>query len=215
MRAVILGASALALCLAGSPRRAARRRRTGRHRRGPPRRRHPHSRSAPASGSKWSHTWPVPIKAADVPLALDGIPKRWWGKPGAHHDVARVADRRHRVGHRRRAADLVSRPLPAGRRAEDVAHRPAAAATADDAAVSEAGAGLVGAAHLPAHRAGRSVGSHVAADREQGRRRDEDRRGRHDGHQRHEPARVRPAPDAASRARQGARPVSRRSIGSP
>ena len=25
----------------------------------------------------------MPLKAADVPLGLDGIPKRWWGKPGA------------------------------------------------------------------------------------------------------------------------------------
>jgi len=35
------------------------------------------------TGSKWTNTWPVPLKAADVPLGLDGIPKRWWGKPGA------------------------------------------------------------------------------------------------------------------------------------
>ncbi len=34
------------------------------------------------SGSKWAQTWPVPEKAVDVPLGLDGIPKRWWGKPG-------------------------------------------------------------------------------------------------------------------------------------
>ena len=33
--------------------------------------------------SKWTNTWPVPLKKADVPLGLDGIPKRWWGKPGA------------------------------------------------------------------------------------------------------------------------------------
>jgi len=38
---------------------------------------------ATRQGSKWAHTWPVPAKAADVPLGLDGIPKRWWGKPGA------------------------------------------------------------------------------------------------------------------------------------
>jgi hypothetical protein len=35
------------------------------------------------AGTKWAHTWPVPAKAADVPLGLDGIPKRWWGKAGA------------------------------------------------------------------------------------------------------------------------------------
>ena len=34
-------------------------------------------------GSKWTNTWPVPAKAQEVPLGLDGIPKRWWGKPGA------------------------------------------------------------------------------------------------------------------------------------
>jgi hypothetical protein len=34
------------------------------------------------TGNKWTNTWPVPLKAADVPLALDGIPRRWWGKPG-------------------------------------------------------------------------------------------------------------------------------------
>lgn len=82
MRAVILGASALSLCLAGSfgALQAA---------------------DTPAvtiavlrgdgilipivtrSGDKWARTWPVPAKAADVPLGLDGIPKRWWGKPGA------------------------------------------------------------------------------------------------------------------------------------
>jgi hypothetical protein len=37
---------------------------------------------ATRTGSKWSHTWPVPAKAADVPLGVDGIPKRWWGKAG-------------------------------------------------------------------------------------------------------------------------------------
>jgi hypothetical protein len=37
---------------------------------------------ATRTGTRWSHTWPVPVKAADVPLGLDGIPKRWWGKPG-------------------------------------------------------------------------------------------------------------------------------------
>jgi hypothetical protein len=37
---------------------------------------------ATRTGSKWSRTWPVPAKAADVPLGLDGIPKRWWGKGG-------------------------------------------------------------------------------------------------------------------------------------
>ncbi|MEO5822520.1 MAG: hypothetical protein ABIT71_18580 [Vicinamibacteraceae bacterium] len=35
------------------------------------------------SGDKWAHTWPVPAKSAEVPMGLDGIPKRWWGKPGA------------------------------------------------------------------------------------------------------------------------------------
>ena len=82
MRAVILGTTALALCLAGALGVL-------------------HAADAPAvtfavlrgdgilipiatrSGTRWTHTWPVPIKAADVPLGLDGIPKRWWGKPGA------------------------------------------------------------------------------------------------------------------------------------
>jgi hypothetical protein len=89
MRAVILGASALSLCLAGGlgVLHAAN---------------SPAAASSPGivtiavlrgdgvlipiatrSGSKWANTWPVPAKAADVPLALDGIPKRWWGKPGA------------------------------------------------------------------------------------------------------------------------------------
>lgn len=35
------------------------------------------------TGNKWTNTWPVPLKKADVPLGLDGIPNRWWGKPGA------------------------------------------------------------------------------------------------------------------------------------
>jgi hypothetical protein len=34
------------------------------------------------NGTKWAHTWPVPVKSADIPLTLDGIPKRWWGKTG-------------------------------------------------------------------------------------------------------------------------------------
>jgi hypothetical protein len=82
MRAVISGASALALCIAGGLGAL-------------------HAADhAPAvtiavlrgdgvlipiatqSGSKWAHTWPLPAKRADVPLELDGIPKRWWGKPG-------------------------------------------------------------------------------------------------------------------------------------
>jgi hypothetical protein len=81
MRAVILGTTALAMCLAGALGVL-------------------HAADAPAvtvavlrgdgilipiatrAGSRWAHTWPIPIKAADVPLGLDGIPKRWWGKPG-------------------------------------------------------------------------------------------------------------------------------------
>ena len=34
------------------------------------------------TGDRWANTWPVPAKAADVDLALDDVPKRWWGKPG-------------------------------------------------------------------------------------------------------------------------------------
>lgn len=82
MRAVIFGASALALCLAGTlgVLHAAK----------------PAAVTiavlrgdgivipiATRTGSRWAHTWPVPIKSADVPLELDGIPKRWWGRPGA------------------------------------------------------------------------------------------------------------------------------------
>ena len=37
---------------------------------------------ATRAGTKWSHTWPMPDKKADVPLGLDGVPKRWWGKAG-------------------------------------------------------------------------------------------------------------------------------------
>lgn len=37
---------------------------------------------ATRTGSKWAHTWPVPTKTPDVPLGLDSVPKRWWGKPG-------------------------------------------------------------------------------------------------------------------------------------
>jgi hypothetical protein len=37
---------------------------------------------ATRTGTKWLNTWPEPAKAADVPLELDDIPKRWWGKPG-------------------------------------------------------------------------------------------------------------------------------------
>ena len=82
MRAVIIGVSALTLCLAGSlgVLQAAS---------------NPPVTIAVLRGdgvlvpivtrtdSKWTNTWPVPLKAADVPLGLDGIPKRWWGKPGA------------------------------------------------------------------------------------------------------------------------------------
>ena len=82
MRAVIIGVSALALCLAGGlgVLQAA---------------------YTPAvtiavlrgdgvlvpfvtrAGIKWANTWPAPMKAADVPLGLMASPKRWWGKPGA------------------------------------------------------------------------------------------------------------------------------------
>jgi hypothetical protein len=33
-------------------------------------------------GDRWTQTWPLPAKRADVPLALEEVPKRWWGKPG-------------------------------------------------------------------------------------------------------------------------------------
>ncbi len=82
MRPVILGVSALALCLAGSlgmlsadfgpPVTIAVLRGDG-----------VLIPIVTRSGTKWTNTWPVPVKAVDVPLGLDGIPKRWWGKPGA------------------------------------------------------------------------------------------------------------------------------------
>jgi hypothetical protein len=37
---------------------------------------------ATRTGKVWSQTWPVPVKSADVPLDLDDVPKRWWGKAG-------------------------------------------------------------------------------------------------------------------------------------
>jgi hypothetical protein len=37
---------------------------------------------ATRTGKTWSQTWPVPVKAADVPLEVDDVPKRWWGKAG-------------------------------------------------------------------------------------------------------------------------------------
>ena len=81
MRAVILGVSALTLCLAGGlgvlqaadslPVTIAVLRGDG-----------VLVPIVTRTGNKWTNTWPVPLKAADVPLGLDGIPKRWWGKPG-------------------------------------------------------------------------------------------------------------------------------------
>ena len=81
MRAVILGVSVLTLCLAGSlgalqaadslPVTIAVLRGDG-----------VLVPIVTRTGNKWANTWPVPLKAADVPLGLDGIPKRWWGKPG-------------------------------------------------------------------------------------------------------------------------------------
>ena len=81
MRAVIIGVSALTLCLAGGlgvlqaaytpPVTIAVLRGDG-----------VLVPIVTRTDSKWTNTWPVPLKAADVPLGLDGIPKRWWGKPG-------------------------------------------------------------------------------------------------------------------------------------
>ena len=34
-------------------------------------------------GGKWTNSWPIPAKSQEVPLGLDAIPRRWWGKPGA------------------------------------------------------------------------------------------------------------------------------------
>jgi hypothetical protein len=45
-----------------------------RHDRGPARRRRPGADRHP-DWSKWTNTWPVPVKAADVPLGFDGIPE--------------------------------------------------------------------------------------------------------------------------------------------
>lgn len=81
MRAVILGVSAVALCLAGG---------LGVLHAADPR---PITFAvlrgdgilipiATRTGAKWAQTWPVPIKAIDVPLAIDEVPKRWWGKAG-------------------------------------------------------------------------------------------------------------------------------------
>ena len=34
------------------------------------------------TGKDWTNTWPVPRKAAETPITLDAVPKRWWGKTG-------------------------------------------------------------------------------------------------------------------------------------
>jgi hypothetical protein len=81
MRAVTLGVSAVALCLAGG---------LGVLHAADPR---PITFAvlrgdgilipfATRAGDKWSLTWPVPVKAIDIPIDVGGIPKRWWGKAG-------------------------------------------------------------------------------------------------------------------------------------
>ena len=81
MRTVIPGASAVALCLAGG---------LGVLHAADPR---PITFAvirgdgilipfATRTGDKWTLTWPVPLKKPDVPLGIDEVPKRWWGKLG-------------------------------------------------------------------------------------------------------------------------------------
>jgi hypothetical protein len=81
MRTVIPGVSAVALCLAGG---------LGVLRAADPR---PITFAvlrgdgilipfATRTGDRWTQTWPVPLKKPDIPLALDEVPKRWWGKAG-------------------------------------------------------------------------------------------------------------------------------------
>jgi hypothetical protein len=81
MRAVILGVSAVALCLAGG---------LGVLHAADPR---PVTFAVlrgdgilipivTRTGTKWGQTWPVPIKALDVPIDVGDVPKHWWGKAG-------------------------------------------------------------------------------------------------------------------------------------
>jgi hypothetical protein len=81
MRTVILGVSAVALCLAGGL--------------GVLHAADPGSITfavlrgdgilipfATRTGDRWAHSWPVPSKSVDVPLASEDVPRRWWGRSG-------------------------------------------------------------------------------------------------------------------------------------
>ena len=170
---------------------------------------------ATRTGTKWSHTWPVPAKAADVPLGLDGIPKRWWGKAG------RPAPKWHAWQIDGTTTDVVvERPTwylahcqqGVGLKTSVTARPPVP--PPDVQPYPKLGLAATSRRAVPAHRAARPECVDLDA---RGRRDDHgDRRGRgQDGRQHERPRRGAEAPDRRRPSAPRCRPESSRSIASP
>ena len=43
-------------------------------------------------GKRWSAPWPATASALDIPIALDDVPERWWGKPGPATEMVAWSD---------------------------------------------------------------------------------------------------------------------------
>ena len=43
-------------------------------------------------GKRWGTPWPADIRAQDLPIGLEDVPERWWGKPGPQSALVRWAD---------------------------------------------------------------------------------------------------------------------------
>ncbi len=43
-------------------------------------------------GKQWTTPWPSDVRSLDVPIGMEGIPAKWWGKPGPLSEMTAWAD---------------------------------------------------------------------------------------------------------------------------
>jgi hypothetical protein len=58
-------------------------------------------------GKTWTAPWPAELRVLDVPITLDTVPRKWWGKPGALEQMTLWVGGRKRAVVRLQAPTMV------------------------------------------------------------------------------------------------------------